>query len=59
MNTTTGDFSGWGWNDALGWISFNCSNTSTCGTVSYKVMQVASSSSGLPVVDDVIVNWSP
>ncbi|HUY69532.1 MAG TPA: hypothetical protein VMU70_00695 [Candidatus Tyrphobacter sp.] len=32
-----GDFSGWAWNDNVGWFSFNCTNTSSCGTVSYKV----------------------
>ncbi|HEY4475221.1 MAG TPA: hypothetical protein VJB92_00640 [Candidatus Paceibacterota bacterium] len=24
------DFGGWAWNDAVGWLSFNCSNTDTC-----------------------------
>lgn len=27
-----GKFHGWAWNDVVGWISFNCVNTSTCGT---------------------------
>jgi hypothetical protein len=26
---------GWAWSDNIGWISLNCSNTSTCGTVNY------------------------
>lgn len=29
--------SGWAWSSAVGWISFNCSNTNTCGTVQYGV----------------------
>ncbi|MEK7612471.1 MAG: hypothetical protein AAB407_03960 [Patescibacteria group bacterium] len=33
-----GEFSGWAWNDIVGWISFNCSNPiDTCATVDYKV----------------------
>ena len=34
----TGDFSGYAWSDAVGWISFNCGNPGTngCG-VNYKV----------------------
>jgi len=40
--STQGDFSGWAWNDVIGWISFNCDQTSgggsnTCGTVDYRV----------------------
>lgn len=36
--TVTGaDLSGYAWGgDIVGWISFNCSNTSTCGTSNYK-----------------------
>ncbi|MBP6857930.1 MAG: hypothetical protein KBC11_01925 [Candidatus Pacebacteria bacterium] len=30
---------GWLWSDTVGWVSLNCSNNSTCGTVSYSVMQ--------------------
>jgi hypothetical protein len=26
---------GWLWSDTIGWVSANCSNTSTCGTVNY------------------------
>jgi len=26
---------GYGWSDNIGWISFNCSNTSSCGTSDY------------------------
>lgn len=37
-NISTGDLSGWAWNDSLGWISFNCSDTpSLCDTSNYKV----------------------
>lgn len=32
-----GILSGWGWNDTIGWISFNCSDLSVCGTSNYKV----------------------
>ncbi|KKR45090.1 MAG: hypothetical protein UT80_C0044G0001, partial [Parcubacteria group bacterium GW2011_GWC1_40_13] len=28
---------GYAWSSNIGWISFNCSNTGTCGTSSYKV----------------------
>lgn len=43
---TQGEFSGWAWNDVIGWISFNCSNTSTCGTADYKVKTSWSGSGG-------------
>jgi len=36
-NSSTGDLSGWAWNDSIGWISFNCSDPGVCGTSSYKV----------------------
>jgi hypothetical protein len=32
------EVSGWAWSDNIGWISFNCANTSTCSTSDYKVM---------------------
>lgn len=43
--SAAGDFAGWAWNDAIGWISFNCDHTdvgdpygiSNCGTSDYKV----------------------
>jgi len=39
--TAEGEFTGWAWNDVVGWISFNCSNTLTCSggsnPVDYKV----------------------
>ncbi len=48
MGTTTANFtltvnsvsvplSGWAWSSNIGWISFNCENTSSCATVSYSV----------------------
>jgi len=36
ISPTTGAFSGWAWNDAVGWISFNCSNTS-CASSTFDV----------------------
>ena len=30
-------FSGWAWSENVGWISFNCTNTNSCGTVDYGV----------------------
>ena len=30
-------FKGWAWSSTVGWISFNCTNTDTCGTVDYGV----------------------
>jgi len=29
--------SGWAWSENIGWISFNCTNLGTCGTVNYGV----------------------
>ena len=38
-NSTYGEFTGYAWgSDVVGWISFNCSNTNTCGTSDYKVV---------------------
>jgi len=37
ISTDSGDFSGYAYNDNTGWLSLNCSNTSSCGTVDYKV----------------------
>ena len=31
------EISGYAWSSNIGWISFNCSNTSECGTSNYKV----------------------
>ena len=36
--SSTGDLSGYAWNDSIGWISFNCSDTpGLCATSNYKV----------------------
>lgn len=29
--------SGWAWSEDFGWISFNCSDTGTCGAINYSV----------------------
>ena len=34
---TTDNVSGWAWGSNIGWISFNCTDTSTCGNVDYGV----------------------
>lgn len=34
---TTDNISGWAWSSGIGWISFNCTNESTCGTSNYGV----------------------
>jgi hypothetical protein len=35
------ELEGWAWgNDVMGWVSFNCSNQSVCGTSNYKVTEV-------------------
>lgn len=31
-----GNLSGWAWNDAIGWISFDCNNHAGCGTSNYR-----------------------
>lgn len=35
--TVSGPLTGWAWSETIGLISFNCSNTSTCGTVNYSM----------------------
>ena len=40
VTNTNGALAGYAWNDAVGYISFNCSNTGTCGTISYSVRLV-------------------
>ncbi len=40
LNQSTNEFEGYAWSETIGWISFNCLNTGTCGTINYKV-QVA------------------
>lgn len=47
VDLATGQLSGWAWNGnttqgvGAGWLSFNCSNTSSCGTSNYKVIFTA------------------
>lgn len=36
-NDGAGTLAGYAWNDTYGWISFNCSNNSGCGSSSYSV----------------------
>lgn len=36
-STSTFQLSGWGWNDAVGWISFNCLTFGNCTQSNYKV----------------------
>lgn len=38
INTSTGIFSGYAYSSNIGWVSMNCDNTSSCGTVDYKVI---------------------
>jgi hypothetical protein len=47
INAATGVFSGWAWNDTVGWISFNCGNISCSGS-NFEVATswVATSASG-------------
>ena len=37
INTSTGEITGYAWGENIGWINFSCSNTSTCGTVDFKL----------------------
>jgi hypothetical protein len=37
VSSAAGDFSGYAWGENTGWIVFNCSDTSSCGSVNYKV----------------------
>lgn len=46
VTNTNGTLAGWAWNDAIGWISFNCTNTSTCDTSSYAVRIASGEFSG-------------
>lgn len=34
---TEHNLKGWAWSSNIGWVSFNCTNESTCGTVNYGV----------------------
>ncbi|MFM2374378.1 MAG: hypothetical protein RLZZ234_373 [Candidatus Parcubacteria bacterium] len=35
---STTELLGYAWSDTIGWISFNCANTSSCATSNYKVV---------------------
>lgn len=37
LNDGGGNLSGWGWNDQVGWISFDCHNNNGCATSNYQV----------------------
>jgi hypothetical protein len=37
VHVTDSVLTGYAWSENLGWISLNCSNTSSCGTVDYKI----------------------
>src|SRR6185369_7308926 len=37
VHVTDSALSGYAFSELMGWISLNCSNTSSCGTVDYKV----------------------
>lgn len=37
VTVTDSALTGYAWGENVGWISLNCSNTSSCGTVDYKV----------------------
>jgi hypothetical protein len=51
-----GILSGWAWNDQIGWISFNCSDLSICGTSNYKV-QVDSNGNFSGYAWNDVVGW--
>ena len=37
INDGAGNLSGFAWGENIGWVSFSCNNTSSCGTVGYGV----------------------
>jgi hypothetical protein len=41
VNAASQDLQGYIYSDAAGWISLNCSNTNSCGSISYKVSEDA------------------
>ena len=38
VNVTATELTGYAWSENVGWISMNCSNTASCGTVDFKVV---------------------
>lgn len=55
VTNSLGTFAGWAWNETIGWISFNCSNTNTCSNVSYSVRVVNGELTGWAWND--VVGW--
>ncbi len=39
LGASGGEIAGYAWSDTIGWLSFNCSNHGTCGTVDYSVTE--------------------
>lgn len=54
-NDGNGNLSGWGWNDAYGWISFYCGNHNGCGSSNYRVLITNGIFSGYAWND--VVGW--
>ncbi len=50
---TENNMAGWAWSDDTGWISFNCTNTNTCGTVDYGVSDNSGTLTGYAWSDSV------
>jgi len=44
----------WAWNDVVGWVSFDCLNTSTCGTSNYKIQTSAGGQSRVAIIDSSV-----
>ena len=54
FNSATQEFEGWAWGgDVVGWVSFNCTNTSTCGSSLYAVKK------GTPPTPQVALSATP
>jgi hypothetical protein len=47
VNAGTADLSGWAWSSNIGWVSFNCTDTNSCGTSPYKVTVATSTGSDI------------
>ncbi|RJQ29860.1 hypothetical protein C4571_00350 [Candidatus Parcubacteria bacterium] len=56
MNTN-GNLSGWGWNDAYGWISFDCNNHGGCGTSNYRAYVDGNNGNFFNYAWNDIVGW--
>lgn len=46
VDVGTTELTGYVWGENVGWVSLNCSNTSSCGTVNYKVTRSGGTISG-------------